>query len=98
MAENNWTPAPVDTSGIELDAGLPALVEALAENAHAHWARRRFAEGWRRGAERSDIALTHPLLVPYPELPEPEKEYDRELAVETIKVVLSLGYRILPPA
>ncbi|MEU2734317.1 RyR domain-containing protein [Streptomyces sp. NPDC007095] len=98
MAENGWTPAPLDTSGIELDAGLLALVEELAENAHARWARRRFAEGWRPGAERSDTALTHPLLVPYPELPEPEKEYDRELAVETLKLVLRLGYRIVPPA
>ncbi|MGW3118712.1 RyR domain-containing protein [Streptomyces sp. NPDC001107] len=92
-----WTPRPVDTDAAELGPDLLALVELLAENAHDRWALRRIAEGWRYGQSRDDEKLTHPLLVPYADLPESEKEYDRELAVETLKVILALGHRILPP-
>lgn len=92
-----WTPVPVDTSGIRLAPELLALIEHLAENAHDRWALRRLEEGWRHGPVRDDDKLTHPLLVPYTDLPESEKEYDRDLAMETIKVVLGLGYRIVPP-
>ncbi|MGW1957213.1 RyR domain-containing protein [Streptomyces sp. NPDC001920] len=92
-----WTPAPVDTSGIRLAPELLALIEHLAQNAHDRWALRRLEEGWRHGPARDDDKRTHPLLVPYADLPESEKEYDRDLAMETIKVVLGLGYRIVPP-
>ncbi|AWW36794.1 RyR domain-containing protein [Streptomyces cadmiisoli] len=92
-----WEPKPVDTSGVRLGPDLLALVERLAENAHDHWGMRRLAEGWRPGPSRDDALRTHPLLVPYADLPESEKDYDRELAVETIKVVLGLGYRIVGP-
>lgn len=92
-----WTPVPVDTSGIRLPPELLALIEHLAENAHDRWALRRLADGWRHGPVRDDDKLTHPLLVPYADLPESEKEYDRDLALETIKVVLTLGYHIVPP-
>jgi hypothetical protein len=95
--EDHWIPAPVDTTGTRLSPRLESLVERLAENAHDRWALRRLSEGWRSGPHRDDGALTHPLLVPYGDLPEGEKEYDRELATETLKVVLSLGYSILPP-
>ncbi|WP_433682687.1 RyR domain-containing protein [Nocardia sp. CA-119907] len=92
-----WTPAPVDTSSVRLPPNIQKLVERLAENAHDRWAARRMSEGWRFGPSRSDDLLTHPSLVPYPDLPEQEKDYDRELATETIKAVLTLGYRIVPP-
>lgn len=71
-------------------------MERLAENAHDRWALRRLADGWRHGPARDDVARTHPLLIPYADLPEDEKDYDRDLAVETIRAVLSLGYRISP--
>ncbi len=49
-------------------------------------------------ARRNDEAKKHPCLVPYAELPESEKEYDRRMAEETIKAIVTLGYRILPPS
>jgi hypothetical protein len=98
MATAQWDPEPIDTGGVALPDGLVELVELLAQNAHDNWGRQRITDGWRYGPSRDDDALTHPLLVPYPELPESEKEYDRWLAIETLKVIVKLGYRIVPAA
>jgi hypothetical protein len=87
-------PRPVDDAGIELSDDLLALTEQLAENAHDHWARRRIAEGWSWGPARDDAAKKHPCLVPYDQLPESEKQYDRDSALETLRAILALGYRI----
>jgi len=73
------------------------LTERLAENAHDLWAVKRLAEGWTLGPEkRGDIRQT-PLLVPYAELSQTEKQYDRDLALETLKALLALGYSLVPP-
>lgn len=90
----SYRPRPLDTSGIILSAELLALTERLAANTHDLWAARRLAEGWRYGPRRDDAAKTHPDLVPYAELPEAEKEYDRRTALETLRALLALGYRI----
>ncbi|WP_033396989.1 RyR domain-containing protein [Desulfobacter curvatus] len=89
-----YTPKPVDTSKIKLPDDLNTLVEMLAENNHDTWAEQRMREGWRFGSKRDDAHKTHPDLVPYNDLPESEKEYDRKMAVETIKVILLSGYRV----
>ena len=39
---------------------------------------------------------THPNLIPYEELPESEKSYDRGTATETLKAILLLGSSITP--
>ena len=90
----NYRPQPIDTSRIALPPDLLALTERLAENAHDTWARRRMAEGWTYGPTRDDAAKKHPDLVPYRDLPEAEKEYDRGTALETLKAIVALGYRI----
>ena len=87
---------PISTEGVTLPADLGALVERLAENSHDHWARQRIQEGWTYGPQRDDARKTHPDLVPYGSLPEDEKEYDRISVVETLKVILMLGYEIVP--
>ena len=87
---------PISTEGVTLPPELGALVEQLAENNHDHWARQRINEGWTYGPQRDDARKTHPDLVPYGELPEEEKEYDRISVVETLKVILMLGYDIVP--
>jgi hypothetical protein len=51
-------------------------------------------QGWRHGPACDDVAKTHPDLVPYEDLPESEKQYDRTTAVETLKAIVALGYRI----
>jgi class 3 adenylate cyclase/tetratricopeptide (TPR) repeat protein len=93
----SYEPKPIDTSGVMLPQGIERLTERLAENTHDVWARRRLAEGWRLGTSRRDDRKEHPGLVPYAALPEVEKQYDRNTALETLKAILALGYRIEPP-
>ena len=93
-----WTPRPVDTSAVRLPAALEALTEQLAANTHDIWATQRLAEGWSYGPTRDDAAKHHPDLVPYADLPEAEREYDRRTAIETLKAIVALGYRIVPPS
>lgn len=90
----SYNPRPIDTSAVRLPAELAQLTELLARNAHDNWARQRMSEGWRPGPARDDRKKEHPGLVPYEELPESEKEYDRKTAMETVKTILVLGYRI----
>lgn len=92
-----YIPNPIDLSGIELPGNLLALTERIAENVHDIWAAGRIAEGWHYGAERSDPLKTNPCLVPYGELPDSEKAYDRNTATETLKLILALGYSIAKP-
>lgn len=89
-----YEPRPLDTTDVELPAQLLALTEQIAENVHENWAAARIAEGWRYGPCRDDEKKLTPCLVPYSELPEAEKEYDRITALETLKTIIKLGYRI----
>lgn len=89
-----YQPKPIDTSGIALSDDLIELREKLAENAHEHWAIQRISDGWTFGSKRNDDAKTHPDLVPYGELSDDEKDYDRVVAMETLKAIVALGYRI----
>lgn len=93
----SYTPEPIDTSKAVLTEEVLQLTERLAENAHDLWAKQRMSEGWRYGPKRDDTALEHPDLVPYGELPDSEKEYDRKTAMETLKAIVALGYRIVKP-
>ncbi|GAA1577963.1 RyR domain-containing protein [Kribbella sancticallisti] len=92
-----YRPRPLDTSTVVLPTDLSALQEELATNAHAVWAAQRLQDGWRYGPTRDDEAREHPCLVPYEELPDSEKDYDRRLVGETLRAVLALGYTIHPP-
>ncbi len=89
-----YNPKPIDTSNITLPQELITLTEKIAENVHEVWANGRIQEGWKFGAVRDDAKKETPCLVPYHELPESEKEYDRNTALETVKLILSLGYEI----
>lgn len=89
-----YRPKPIDTSSIELPEELVELIERIAENVHENWAAGRIAEGWTYGASRDDTKKTTPCLVPYSELPEGEKEYDRNTAIQTLKLIVALGYKI----
>ena len=89
-----YTPKPVDTKDIKLSDELLELTEKIAENVHENWAVGRIAEGWTYGDVRDDAKKTTPCLVPYSQLPENEKEYDRTTALETIKLIVAMGYKI----
>lgn len=92
-----YDPQPIDTGHVALPTEVQPLIEQLAESAHDHWALQRLRDGWRYGPRRDDTAKTHPCLVPYAQLPESEKAYDRLTATETLKSIMALGYRLLPP-
>ena len=93
----SYRPAPIDTSAVSLSSELHALTERLSENAHDLWAAERLAQGWTLGPQRDDAKKLHPCLVPYAELPESEKEFDRQTALGTLKAILALGYKMVPP-
>ena len=89
-----YQPNPINTETIELPAELLELTEKIAENVHENWAANRIAQGWTYGEARDDSKKTTPCLVPYGQLPEEEKEYDRVTALQTLKLIVALGYRI----
>lgn len=94
MKANTYTPQPVDTKDVKLPQELETLVEQMAKNVHEVWAYGRIAEGWTYGEILDEVRKTHPCLVPYEELPDSEKEYDRQTSLETLKFILRAGYRI----
>ena len=89
-----YQPKPIDTSSVELSEDLMELVEMLASNTHDHWAKLRIAEGWTHGANRNDETKQHPDLIEYEMLPESEKDYDRQTAIEALKAIITMGYSI----
>ena len=91
-----YKPTPFEVSGVNLSRDILELTEVLARNTHDQWAKLRSAEGWRQGPERSDERKEHPGLVPYDQLSEAEKEYDRQTVLEAIKTLLAMGYAIHP--
>lgn len=89
-----YQPKPIDISGIQLPEDLMELMEKVAENVHEKWAEGRIADGWIYGEARDDEKKTTPCLVPYSQLSEEEKAYDRRTALQTLKTIVALGYKI----
>lgn len=89
-----YVPKPIDTSTILLPAELEKLTEKMAENVHDVWAETRIQQGWSYGPKRNDSLKQHPCLVPYDNLPDEEKEYDRNTVIGSLKLIIKLGYTI----
>lgn len=94
MGSLKYIPQPIDTTGIELPKELEPLVEKMSKNVHEVWSKARIQQGWKYGTERNDELKTHPCLVPYEELSERDKEYDRNTSIGTLKLIMKLGFRI----
>ncbi len=94
MKNRTYSPQPIDTSKVEVPRYLLDLADTLARNVHDTWAQERIRQGWQYGPERNDSKKLHPCLVPYDDLPDSEKIYDYNTAMETIKVILGMGYGI----
>ena len=90
----DYNPMPIDTSNVELPKEILELSEQLAKNTHDVWAKSRMEQGWTYGETRNDAKKETPCLVAYEELSENEKEYDRNTAIETLKLIIKLGYSI----
>lgn len=95
MGKDRYTPSPIDTKGIKLTPELEPLAEEMARNVHEVWAATRMAQGWTYGPQRDDAARKHPCLVPYDELSEDEKTFDRNTSQETIRLIMKLGFKIV---
>ena len=91
----SYVPEPIETADVVLTDDVMALSELIAKNTHEVWSAGRIRDGWTYGAERNDAAKHHPCLVPYEELSESEKEYDRNTSLQTLKLIVKLGYRIV---
>lgn len=96
MDEKRYIPAPRDTSDVVLPEELNALAESIAKNVHEVWSQSRMAEGWTYGPVRDDAKRETPCLVPYEDLPEVEKAYDRNTAFGTLRLIVSMGFDIVP--
>lgn len=90
-----YIPSPKDTSNVELPQELMNLAEEIAKNVHEVWSQNRMNEGWVYGHVRDDEKRETPCLVPYEELPEEEKAYDRNTAFSTLRLIVSLGFDIV---
>lgn len=90
----NYVPQPMDTSDVQLPKELDELVEQMSKNVHEVWAQSRMSQGWTYGEQRNDTLKTHPCLIPYEDLPEVEKAYDRDTALGTLKLIVALGFKI----
>lgn len=95
MKKERYTPKPIDTSDIQLPEELNSLLEAMAKNVHEIWAQERINQGWTYGEKRDDMLKQHPCLIAYEDLPEEEKVYDRNTSIETLKLIMKLGFKIL---
>ena len=92
--KKEYKPQPIDITDVVLPEDLKPLIEKMAKNVHEVWAESRLAQGWTYGNKRDDEKKTHPCLVPYEELPEEEKEYDRNTGIGTLKLIMKLGFKI----
>ena len=89
-----YDPKPIDLSDVLLDDDLLELTEAIAENTHEVWASERKKEGWSYGPQRNDQLKQNPDMVPYSDLPESEKEYDRKTAFDALRLAKKLGFNV----
>ena len=89
-----YNPQPVNLDSVNLPSELEPLVEKMAEHVHDVWAESRIKQGWTYGPQRDDTLKKHPCLVPYSELPDEEKQYDRDTTLGTLKLILKLGFTV----
>ena len=89
-----YRPQPLDIAHVAIPPRLEGLIEKLAANVHEIWADHHLKDGWKFGPARDDAKKEHPCLRPFQELPEAEQEYDRRAVRDTLRAILTLGYRI----
>jgi RyR domain len=90
----DYKPQPIPTEHIKLGDELLELVEVLAENAHEIWASERLRDNWTFGPQRDDQERRHPCLVPYSQLSERDRDYDRTMVIGSVRAILALGFTI----
>ena len=91
---DKYIPRPIDTTDVQLNEEIMSLCEQMAKNTHEVWSAGRIEQGWSYGECRDDEKKQHPCLIPYEQLSEQEKDFDRNTALETLKLIVKLGYKI----
>lgn len=89
-----YKPIPIDTQYVILSPEILDQIEIIAKNTHEVWSLNRIKDGWSYGEVRDDNKKQTPCLVPYDLLPNSEKEYDRKITIEILKLVIKLGFNI----
>jgi len=95
--KHDYIPSPVDTTDVVLPESLDPYLEFIAANVHDTWAKGRMDAGWTYGPVRDEAKKQHPGLIPYFDLPESEKAYDRDTAISTLKFICRMGFMITRP-
>jgi hypothetical protein len=70
------------------------MLDLLARMEHDRWCRERIDNGWRPGPKRDIEKKLHPMLVPWTDMPDEMKQYDREAVRHLPKLLLKSGYAI----
>lgn len=89
-----YKPKPMDLSGIRLSSSLENDIETIAQNIHETWAQERKIRGWEYGENFDETNKKHPCMIEYDKLSEIEKDIDRATVIQTIKMLLLMGYTI----
>ena len=95
MGKDNYIPHPIDTKDVVLPEELIPLAEKIKKNVHEVWSKGRMDNGWKYGVERDGGGMLNHCIVPYEELSETEKEFDRNTSQETLKLIMKLGFKIV---
>ena len=94
-----YYPQPLDVSSVNINPELMELIELIAENAHDIWAADKIKAGFVYAPTDQDgkeqPGKYNHYLLPYEMLEEQDKEPDRKMALQTIKLVKRLGYRLV---
>lgn len=92
--DGRYIPRPINVDGVTFPDELAQLTEYLAENNHEEWAKLRMSEGWTYAPVTNKALKQNRDLLPYCELIDSEKEYDRKMAMNTLRLLYKLGCRI----
>ena len=94
---NGYMPSPIDLSDIAVPQQLEPLAGQIAKQVHEVWAQQRYDQGWRYAPQTDAEKKLHSDMKPFEELSEEEIAYDRNTAFGTIKLLIALGWTLVPP-
>ena len=87
--------APPGSSEADTRQAIEQNLELLAEGEHDGWVESRQRNGWEKGEPRNTDRRIHNRLVPYDQLPESEKQKDREAVKHYMEIVATAKYQIV---
>ncbi len=79
---------------IQLPEFVPDDVERMAEMEHGRWNVERFDSGWRYGEKKDEARKLSPYLVPWQQVPDSIKVYDREAVRTWPKILAQAGFQV----